>query len=74
MSHVGLTGFGYSSSSEEEDGEEDGQEDGEEEEELSESEEDDDRAWERIRRKRMAFERRMQEMEERQRGTSESSC
>ena len=51
----------------------DGREDGEEEEELSESDEDDDRAWERIRRKRMAFERRMQELEERQRGTSGSS-
>ena len=65
-SDLGLPGLGYGSSSEEDEDDEGGEE--REEEELSESDEDEGRAWERIRCKKIAFERRMQEMEERQRG------
>ena len=67
-SNVGLTGFGYSSSS----GTEDEAEDGDKEDELSESEEDAERVWEMIRRKRSAFDRRMQAADDAHRGKSMS--
>ena len=69
-SNVGLTGFGYSSSSGTEDEQEDG--DKEDEDELSESEEDAERVWEMIRRKRSAFDRRMQAVDDAHRGKSMS--
>ena len=68
-SNLGLTGFGYSSSSGTEEEEDGDKEDGDE---LSESEEDAERVWEMIRRKRSAFDRRMQAADDAHRGKSMS--
>ena len=68
----GFAGFGYSSSSGTEEEEEDGHKDDEDE--LSESDEDAERVWERIRRKRSEFDRRMQVVDDSHRGKHLIGC